>query len=485
MSKFFRIVALLLVVCAMLALAFTGYEGKVSINEENTDVASKESSTDDDGKVGSTPDGKEPVEIVYTCWGNAAEKKSTEEVLKKFQEKYPWIKVKPIIIPNGQYDRKITTMVAAGEQLDLSQLESASIAYPLAEQGKLMNLKEVAVNDTEMPLSSFVPTGLYYLDKDTIIGVGTGMEVFNIFYNKDLFAEAGVETPPTDPEKAWTWDQFVETAKKLTIDKEGRNALNPAFDEKNIVQYGVNIPKWWGVWGNFIYSNGGDYITEDGQFGLSKPEATEALQKIADLIHVHHVSPAPTAEKGLPGTDIALQTKKIAMAVDGQWVHLALDSAKTNFGSGVLPKLKELKTQAVTGMLSIFKGSASPEACWQLIKYLNDPAQDLTLYRNGNLMPVAIPWLTEQDKLDQWTKGLTSRPDGYVEGIVGMLLNYSVPTPTGTVKNFSRIIDVVNAALDKVWLGQQSAADAMKEAEAKVKPLIQSRRERGNVNGDN
>lgn len=100
-------------------------------------------------------------------------------------------------------------------------------------------------------------------------------------------------------------------------------------------------------------------------------------------------------------------------------------------------------------------------------------------------MPVAIPWLTEQDKLDQWTKGLTSRPDGYVEGIVGMLLNYSVPTPTGTVKNFSRIIDVVNAALDKVWLGQQSAADAMKEAEAKVKPLIQSRRERGNVNGDN
>lgn len=478
MSKFSKIMALFLVVCVMSALVLTGCGAKTSDSSGKTNETVSGTTANNSDSTEIAPIDKKPVEIVYTCWGDATEKKTTEEVLKKFQEKNTWITVKPLIIPNAQYDTKITTMVAANEQLDLSQLESATIAYPLAEQGKLMNLKEIADTDPEMPLSSFVPASLYYLDKDTVIGVGTGIEVFNLFYNKDLIAAAGVETPPTDPEKAWTWDQFVENAKKLTIDRNGKNAMDPEFNAKQIAQYGVTFGKWWGLWGNFIYSNGGDYITEDGQFGLSKPEATEALQKLADLINVHHVSPTPTAEKGLPGTDIALQTKKVAMVIDGQWAHLPIDAAKVNFGSGVLPKMKELKTQAVTGMFGIFKGTVSPEACWQLIKYLDDPAQDLTLYKNGNLMPVNMPWLTEQDKLDQWTKGLTSRPDGYVQGIVGMLLRYSVPTPTGTVKNFSKIIDVVNPALDKVWLGEQTASEAMAQAEAKAKALVQGKRER-------
>lgn len=478
MRKLSKITALLLILCITTTIALTGC-GTKTTGETGADAVKSDSATSaESSSTDITPIQKDPVTITYAAWGDASTKKATETVAKQFQEKYPWITVKLMIIPNANYDTKITTMVAANEQLDLCQLESATIAYPLAEQGKLMNLKDVAAKDSEMSLSDFVPASLYYLDKDTIIGVGQGIEIFNLFYNKDMIAAAGVETPPTDPEKAWTWEQFVKNAQKLTIDKNGKNALDPAFDTKKIAQYGVVIPKWWGMWGNFIYSNGGDYVTDDGQFALSKPEATEALQKLADLINVYHVSPTPTAEKGLPGTDIALQTKKVAMALDGQWMHLTIDSAKANFGSGVLPKMKELKTQAVTGMISIFKTTKSPDACWQFIKYLDDPAQDLTLYKNGNLMPVTKQWLTEKDKLDQWTSGVTARPEGYVQGIVGMLLNYSVPTPTGTVKNFSKIMDVVNPALDKVWTGEQSAADAMSKVEAKVKPLIEGKRER-------
>ena len=59
-----------------------------------------------------------------------------------------------------------------------------------------------------------------------------------------------------------------------------------------------------------------------------------------------------------------------------------------------------------------------------------------------------------------------------------MLLNNSVPTPTGTVKNFNKIMDVVNPALDKVWTGEKSAADALKECEPKVADLVQGKRER-------
>lgn len=420
---------------------------------------------------------KDPVEIVYTAWGDVNEKKATDAVIKKFQEKYTDIKVKPVIIPNGQYDTKITTMVAANEQLDLSMLESATIAYPLAEQGKLSNIKEIINNDKDVTLDTYIPVGYYHLDKDNIIGVGAGIEIFNLFYNKELIQKAGVETPPTNINNAWDWDKFVEVAKKLTIDKNGKNASDPDFDAKKIVQYGVSFGKWWGMWGNYVYSNGGDYITEDGKFGLSSPEAAEAIQRLADLSNVHHVAPTPTAEKGLPGGDIALQTKKVAMLLEGQWMHLPIANSKVDFGVGVLPKMKEVKTQAVTGMYSIFKSSKNQEAAWKLLKYLNDPGVDLTLYNNGNLMPLQKDWLEKPELLDKWATG-PARPEGYREAVIGMLLNASVPTPTGTVKNFNKIMDVVNPALDKVWLGEQTAAEALKAAETKAQPLVQGKRER-------
>lgn len=47
-----------------------------------------------------------------------------------------------------------------------------------------------------------------------------GLDICNvgpvIFYNKDLFEEAGVEPMPTEWDKRWTWDEFVENMKKLT-----------------------------------------------------------------------------------------------------------------------------------------------------------------------------------------------------------------------------------------------------------------------------
>lgn len=39
-----------------------------------------------------------------------------------------------------------------------------------------------------------------------------------MFYNKDMFDAANVEYPPTNADEAWSWDEFVEVAKQLTLD---------------------------------------------------------------------------------------------------------------------------------------------------------------------------------------------------------------------------------------------------------------------------
>jgi len=69
-----------------------------------------------------------------------------------------------------------------------------------------------------------------------------------IFFNTSLFVSAGLYYPPSRygdqyemPDGTmvdWNWDTVAAVAKLLTLDFNGKNALDPAFDENNIVQYG-------------------------------------------------------------------------------------------------------------------------------------------------------------------------------------------------------------------------------------------------------
>ena len=54
--------------------------------------------------------------------------------------------------------------------------------------------------------------------RDSFYAVGMGEGVINIYYNKDILDEAGIE-PPKNIEDAWTWDEYYEICKQLTTDE--------------------------------------------------------------------------------------------------------------------------------------------------------------------------------------------------------------------------------------------------------------------------
>jgi multiple sugar transport system substrate-binding protein len=434
----------------------------------NANTASSES-----GKEGAS----EAITLRMTVWGAPEEVASYKGAIARFEEKYPNITVKLQHIA-ADYDTKLTTMVAGNDVPDIAQMESGSIAFPLAEQGKFYNLQEFLSSDPEINEERLVPNISYSLEPGNVIGLGPGPETFALFYNEDIFKDAGLTPPPSKASEAWTWDEFVEVAKKLTIDSKGRNAADAGFDPKNIKQYGVNFGTWWGNYSNFIYSNGGDFLSEDGKtFALNQPAAVEALQKIADLINVHHVAPSPVQAKNIPATNVALQTKKVAMAIDGQWASAGLAQSKVHFNVGVLPILKKPMTTVVIGMFSIFKSTKHPQEAWELMKALLDPEASIDLITAGTWMPSYRDWYTDPTMLAKWTENLDSRPSGYKDAIVDVLLNSSHQTPTGYVKNFNKIMDIVNPALDKVWLGQQTAQEAMDSIADKAQAQVQGRRD--------
>lgn len=103
-----------------------------------------------------------------------------------------------------------------------------------------------------------------------------------IMYNKEMFDQAGLAYPT----EAWTWDDMVELARKLTIRDEQGIASQFGFG------LGVDI-EWFEP---FVMRNGGSYVAPDGSTSrgyVDSPATIEAFRKIIDAFRVHNIIRKP------------------------------------------------------------------------------------------------------------------------------------------------------------------------------------------------
>jgi multiple sugar transport system substrate-binding protein len=80
------------------------------------------------------------------------------------------------------------------------------------------------------------------------VGIPFALDPSMLWYQKDMFAAAGLHEPPhrfgdeyTMPDGSvveWSYDTLQRVARLLTLDSSGRNATDPAFDPKRVVQWG-------------------------------------------------------------------------------------------------------------------------------------------------------------------------------------------------------------------------------------------------------
>lgn len=420
---------------------------------------------------------KEPVKLKATFWGSPEEKKVVEAACKNYTNKVPNVTVDAVQIPESDYDAKIAAMVASNDAPDWAYIHGQQ-GETFAKEGKFVNWFDALSKDKDLKKENFVDGIWFTIDKDTAWGISGAVECFGLFYNKDLFKAAGIAEPPAKFDQAWTWEQFIDAAKKLTIDKNGKNASEPGFDPKNIKQFGISFENWFGPFSAFVVNNGGDYLSADGKsFGLSKPEATKAIQRLADLINVYHVAPSPIQAKAIPSQAAALQSKMVAMSMHGQWINLDLGANKVNYGLAALPKMDNTSgTIKISGAVSIFKTSKHPDETWAFAKYMcGEGVEDL--YSTGLWMPTMKKYYTDSSLMAKWVGPNAAHPDGFKDAMLDMVMNHSKPSIVYYLKNFAKIDAMVASSLDPVWMGKKSAEEAMKELEPKIQPEIQGRYE--------
>lgn len=416
------------------------------------------------------------VTLTWTNWASGEEAKVNAQIIKDFEEKNPGITVKDVSIPD-EYDTKLAAMVASGQAPDVAGMESATLLYPMAEEGKLVNLLDLIKKDPDFDEKSLMPQLKYMKDPTFMAGYGLGTEIMTMFYNPTLFQKAGVSEPPASYADAWDWDTFVKNAKLLTIDQNGKNASQAGFDSKHIKQYGINLGQWWPIWGAFIASEGGNYLTDDGKkLALDSPEALDALQKLVDLIYVDHVCPTPASGQSLPGLSEAITTGKVAMNISGQWTNQDLMNDEVEYNVAALPKMgANARTMITAEAVSIFQGKHVDEA-WKFYKFLFQPDSTLPLEQSG----VWLPMVTSMYSSENLSKWITEKhPSNYADAIAKPVADGTALAPyTSYVVNFSKINDIVSPALDSAWSGKTSVKNALNAVLAKANAEVKGRRDK-------
>jgi multiple sugar transport system substrate-binding protein len=418
---------------------------------------------------------KGPLTIQYAYWGDQNEETTTTALLKAFMDKNPKITVNGQRFgSNTEFNDKITTLAASGTLPDVSTFYEPNV-LTWGMNGQFVDLTDFyKKSPPKLDAIKFVtPDG-------KIVGISVANEVMVIWYSKKIFDAAKLPYPPAEASKAWNWDQFVTVAKKLTKDVKGKTPNDSGFDKNNIRTFGFWVTQWWMPWLTLAASNGGGMVSADGKkLTMGDPATIDAIQKMADLINVHHVSPVPGSQN-MPGAiGTALLSGQVAMAMDGTWDLLTIGTTKEqqglDFGVGVLPYMKKLATTSVGTPIVVYKSTKHLNESLALLGFLMDPNSSLPLLQNGIWLPNEKRWYTDSALLEKWT-GNPRHPPEYKTAVVDFALNYAQQLPLYFVPTFAKMDDVIEAALGQVWLGQKSANDVItNEIMPKITPIFQGK----------
>ncbi|MEU7903244.1 ABC transporter substrate-binding protein [Actinoplanes sp. NPDC049118] len=297
-----------------------------------------------------------------------------DTVIKDFTGAHPNIKV---TVKQGQDDSKMTQAIGAGNGPDIGLSYSTDIVGKFCSSGAWVDLTPYIKRDN-VDLNRLNATTRSYTEFD---GKRCAMpflaDAYGIFYNKDLFAAAGIAGPPK------TLDELTADAKKLTVrNKDGSLrtvGFLPLFDfYENAAAH-------------LAPAVGAKWLTADGRSAVGTDPAWKTLmtwQK--DLVDWYGYDNLQRFRAGLGdefSADNAFQKGRVAINVDAEYrLAFVEDQApKLNYGVAPIPTSDPARYGGgyVTGnIMGISKNARNPEAAWELIKYLT--TNDDTIVKLAN-----------------------------------------------------------------------------------------------------
>lgn len=180
-------------------------------------------------------------------------------------------------------------------------------------------------------------------------GTVTGEHLL-LYYNPALLEAAGIALPADG--EAWTWDEFLVNAKKLTVDANGKRLGEDGFDANNVVQWGyvprLDNEKLWEEGGSFAMQASKNPLVrrgDDGTWDIFFDEA--AMPALRTYLSVIEEGVTPALAVGLTGEsqDELFAQGQAAMVLRGYFNIGVLYDRYPDFKFAVMPTPMEPGTK--------------------------------------------------------------------------------------------------------------------------------------------
>lgn len=316
------------------------------------------------------------IKLVAAEYSKTNTAKFWADFAKTYEEK-TGTKLEVQVISWTDIDQQSSTMIQNGNPPDILNL---NVYASYAADGLLYSADEVLSPDVkEDLLDAFVDSGTF---EGKMYGMPDLSSARALFYNKDLFAKAGIAGPPT------TWAEFEEAAKKITALGNGVvGYAMPMGPEEAQAEFSI-----------WLFNNGGDWKSGE-EWSINSPENVETLaflKKLAVEDKVTQNNPGRTNRTD--GAFALFASGKAGMVVGFSPLSATLDQDKSiEYGIAPMPTSDggEPQTFGVTDYLMAFKKDGNAEAVKAFYDLYYQPEQVNTFIKAEGFLPVTESGLAE------------------------------------------------------------------------------------------
>ncbi|MCL6454596.1 MAG: ABC transporter substrate-binding protein [Alicyclobacillus sp.] len=404
------------------------------------------------------PGSNKPVTVTFWYGIGGQLSQQIQQMVQQFNRTHPGIHV--VATYQGSYSgggaeqQKLLAALKAGDPPDIAQIEVHSMPL-FASSGKLADITSLMNQSASDRPTNFLQGMLASTQfHGHSYGLPFNRSVPVFYYNKALFASAGISSPPA------TWGQLTQDAAKLTRGS-GDNKV-----------YGFEpLVDWW-PWEYEVMSSGGTILSSDGQSAtFGQANAVGILEAESKLVQ----SGDAMVESGPNYWDLMISDfahGKVAMDIDsiGSAGEIASEiNHKFQWGTAILPTYQGHKLEVPPGGGDIAMMSGIPEqqqkAAWTFMQWWTSPAQDAT----WSMMTGYLPTQTATVNLASYQAFLKKNPQYQV---ALSELKYQVSPPASP--DYLTVVQDVQQGLQAIFDEGKPVSSTMQQVAGQVDHDLQS-----------
>lgn len=314
-----------------------------------------------------------PIKIWYS--NNTQEIAWGEQMVASWNKAHPTQKITGEQIPTGKSSEDVIgAAITAGTEPCLIFNTSPASVPQFTQEGGLVPLNNFPGAVSYIQARSGATAQQYTSAKGVYYQLPWKSNPVMIFYNKKIFAKAGIST--TNP-PLHTYAQFLATAKKVVASGAAKYAIYPAPSSEF-------FQPWFDFYPLFAAATGGQELVQNGKAMFD----SAAGGQVVDFWRSIYAD-------GLAGKDTyngdAFADGTAAMAIVGPWAIAAY--TKVNWGEVPVPTPQGLP-QAQTHTYSDAKNIGMYASCtnrgtaWEVLKYATSEREDGLLLQMTGQMPI-------------------------------------------------------------------------------------------------